>query len=157
MQLAKVFKEDELPFGWTADDAACREAWDVLSHEIDEILTDFYFEIEGSVLRGYIANTDINSLKEKQKNHWRKIFLGEVDQVSAMRMRRMHIRHLEINLPSTYYLAAYLFLSRRFHDAILKSVTDVDQARQLIGAIDAIVASDIIRAFTMYSDTVLVD
>ena len=123
--------------------------WAYISEEINKILDKFYSRIISSEFRGLLATTDIELLKHKQINHWRRLIEYPLDAQYEARLVNMHANHLRIGLKRTQYIASYFFLMSQFQKAILRQAVDPGEAYELIVAINSIVADDISRALTV--------
>lgn len=120
--------------------------WSFIAVEIEDILTDFYDRIENSAFRPLVENANLDILKHKQINHWRKLFLYPVEDEYEARLKRMHAYHFEIGLQTGQYIVSYLFLLNAFQKSILRQSAGPKEAFQLMQAMNAIVAGDIARA-----------
>lgn len=156
MAIASRLRPDP-PFALTVDPDSAERAWRAIAPQIDRILDTFYRDIMRSSLAALLPADSLERLKERHRDHWRAVFVGEVDGEMLRRMKRMHIAHRETGLPGTTYLTAHLFLLARFHDAALDAATDLDDARRMVRAIDTMVGADILNALTTYYDTMIVD
>lgn len=123
--------------------------WAYISVEINKILDKFYSRIINSDFRGLLASVDVEILKHKQVNHWRRLIEYPLDAEYEARVVNMHANHLRIGLKRTQYIASYFFLMSQFQKAILSQAADPGEAYDLIVAINSIVTDDISRALTV--------
>lgn len=139
------------------DRNAAKKSWEILSGNLDGILTDFYNQIAKDLDGSLLAGIHIPTVKRKQLEHWKKIFLEDICEDYEKRISRMHIKHMEIGLSSRHYVSAYLYLLRQFHDCVFRTIDDVSRAEEMVRAIDQVVAKDLLDALTIFHETEIID
>lgn len=120
--------------------------WFLMSKSMDEILDDFYELLQHSDYRILLQNIDIQSLKSRQKEHWRHIIIYDTDKAYSVRLKRMHKIHQRIGLPNRHYITAYIYFLNKFEKSILSQSSGPKEAFKLISALHSIFAEDISRA-----------
>lgn len=144
-----------LPFFESAPDRqALKKAWPIIDEHLDKILDDFYRHISTSSLNYILEKIDVPRLKQKQREHWRRIILEGFDADYIDRVNRMHRKHIEIGLPSTYYVMSYLFMLKEFRQAILKDAKTPQDALAMLESIDTLIALDVSRALFSYYEVI---
>lgn len=146
-----------LPFGLEADDDVLQRCWDVISESLEDSLDDFCNAVLKSELGAVLADVDCDAFKDLHRRHWRRVFLGECDQDYLKQVRRMLGTHRRLGLSSTYLIASYLNMLRRFHGIVFEKVGDLREGETLARAIDTIVAVDIVRSMAAYHGTEALD
>ncbi len=136
------------------DRQALKKAWPIIGKHLDKILDDFYRHISTSSLNDLLEKTDVARLKQKQRDHWRSIILEGFDADYIDRVNRMHRKHIENGLPSTYYVMSYLFILREFRQAILKDAKTPEDARAMLESIDTLISLDVSRALFSYYEII---
>ncbi|HQF30887.1 MAG TPA: protoglobin domain-containing protein [Hyphomicrobiales bacterium] len=120
--------------------------WALVGEDIEGILADFYDRLENSGHKLLLDRADVELLKHKQINHWRKLFCHPLDEEYARRLEQMHARHLGIGLSIGQYVTAYLHLKDAFQQAVLRQAAGAGEAVTLLLALNRIVSDDIVRA-----------
>jgi hypothetical protein len=136
------------------DRQALIKAWPIIGKHLDKILDDFYRHISTSSLNYILEKIDVPRLKQKQREHWRRIILEGFDADYIDRVNRMHRKHIEIGLPSTYYVMSYLFMLKEFRQAILKDAKTPQDASAMLESIDTLIALDVSRALFSYYEVI---
>jgi len=122
--------------------------WSYISEEAESVLEKFYGRLEQSSHRYLLDNVDVEKLKQKQFEHWKRLFLHPVDGQYRDRLRSMHAYHLQAGLSNAQYVAAYFFLMNMFQRAILRRSSSPKEAYALIATMNSILAEDIARALS---------
>jgi len=144
-----------LPFFESVPDRqVLKKAWPIIDEHLDKILDDFYRHISTSSLNYILEKIDVPRLKQKQREHWRRIILEGFDADYIDRVNRMHRKHIEIGLPSTYYVMSYLFMLKEFRQAILKDAKTPQDALAMLESIDTLIALDVSRALFSYYEVI---
>jgi hypothetical protein len=130
------------------------EIWDLLAPRADAIVEDFYSKVQAFDISAHITDAAIRRLKIKQKQHWASLFGSQFDEEYANSVRRVGIKHRDIDLGPMWYVAGYMALKIAFTDAITDSpLPPIKKSRQLM-ALDKFVALDMALALSTYSAAV---
>lgn len=130
------------------DQATRQRLWRFINTEMNQILDGFYGIIQQSSSRHMIDGLDIGHLKQKQAEHWQKLFLHPVDEDYETRLKIIHARHMKIGLNEGEYVAAYFYLMTLFQKAILKHSSGPKEAFEMIASMNNIFINDLTRVLS---------
>ena len=139
-----------------ADKDAARLLLMILGPQIDDIIDRFYSKIRQSEVGFYIPDSIVDRLKKKQRAHWAKLFSSKFDEDYSHSVHRIGIRHRDINLGSSWYVAGCMILKMDLINAILKADVAMIQKGRLLRAAEKYVALDMVIALSAY-DSGIVD
>jgi hypothetical protein len=127
------------------------EIWRVIEPRTDAILETFYAKIGSFHIDVELTEKTIARLMAKQKQHWRALFNSKFDEGYANSVRRLGIRHREINLDPAWYVLGYATLKGAFTEVIIDSQMPPIKKGRLIKALDKYVAFDMALALSTYN------
>lgn len=73
----------------------------------DDIIGDFYRKMQRSVIGSYVTDDTVGRLILKQKAHWEALFKSNLSRAYVESVRRIGIRHRDIALNPSWYVAGY--------------------------------------------------
>jgi methyl-accepting chemotaxis protein len=120
---------------------------------IDEIINQFYAKILGTPeLAELVGGADGTArLRQTQKQHWRNLFDGVLDDAQELRSRKVGEAHHRIGLQPSTYLAGYLFMLNKLHElAVRKFRRKPDRLVAVIAAINSSTFYDMDIALEVY-------
>jgi methyl-accepting chemotaxis protein len=120
---------------------------------IDEIINQFYAKIlEIPELAQLVGGTEgTTRLRQTQKEHWRKLFDGVLDDAQEQRSRKVGEAHHRIGLEPSSYLAGYLFMLNGLQAiAVRKFRRHPGKLATVLSAINAATFFDMDIALTVY-------
>ncbi len=87
---------------------------------LDEVLDDFHrIMLSNSQLGALLGDTDIDSHKARQKQHWERIFDGNFNDDYFECCKRIGAGHFSINLDQVSFISSYNFVIQRMRKSIL--------------------------------------
>jgi hypothetical protein len=121
----------------------------------DAIVGEFYCEIQKSAIGSYVPDGAIDWLKIKQKAHWETLFNSDFGRDYVQSVRRIGIRHRDIALGPSWYVAGYAKLKIEFMQRI--SMLDVSPEKKigLATTLEKYVAIDMALALASYDSVIL--
>lgn len=141
-------------------DAATRRSGkllsDLLEPQLDGIIDRFYARVQSFDINPHVTNRTIGALKISQKRHWVELFNSQFDESYLRNVRRIAVRHRDIDLDPMWYIAGYMRLKLAFIEAIIRSKFPVEVKGQLVKTLDKYIAIDMALALGTY-DTVVLD
>ena len=128
------------------DDTVCRhvaEAKPTIERHLDAVLDRFYAAIaEQPHLREMFASEErIGAAKEKQKQHWARLFSGTFDSDYVASVRRIANVHVNLGLEPQWYLGGYSRIMADLHGILVReapALKKTDDRARLIALIDAV-------------------
>ncbi|MFA6267053.1 MAG: protoglobin domain-containing protein [Pseudolabrys sp.] len=131
------------------------DIWRLLEPRADAILAAFYTKVQGFHVNHKVTDATIAPLIAKQKLHWAALFGSRFDEDYANSVRRIGIRHREINLELTWYVLGYEALKIAFTEAIIDSALPPIQKGRLVKTLGKYIAFDVALALSTYEAAVL--
>lgn len=128
----------------------------LLAPQLDGIIERFYSRVQEFDLNPHVTARSIASLKIKQKQHWIDLFNSQFDENYLRNVRRIAVRHRDVELNPMWYIAGYMRLKLAFIEVILKSRAPIETKGQMIKTLDKYIAIDMALALGTY-DTVVLD
>ena len=133
-----------------------QEIWALLAPRADDLIQAFYAKVCASDISSHVTEAAIERLKVKQKQHWASLFSSQFDEEYANSVRRVGIKHRDIALGPTWYVAGYMALKIAFSETIADSPLPPINKSRLLKALDKFVALDMALALSTY-DAAVVD
>ena len=128
---------------------------DLFAPRIDNIIEDFYNRLDKNGLSRRIPAEAISALKDKQKRHWLALFRTQFGEEYCSHVRRIAIRHRDIGLNQSWYVASYASLKLAFIDTIMGSNLGPISKRKLIRTLEKYIAIDMALALSTYEAILL--
>ena len=143
------------------DDTTSRHIADAkptIERHLDAVLDRFYAAIaEQPHLRGMFASEDrLGAAKEKQKQHWGRLFSGRFDAEYVESVRRIADVHVKLGLEPQWYLGGYSRIMADLHGILIREMpiskrsTDRERLIALIDAVDRAVMFDCSLTIAVY-------
>lgn len=129
---------------------------DLLAPNLDGIIDHFYSRVQEFDINPHVTDRAIAKLKVSQKQHWIELFNSQFDEDYLRNVRRIAVRHRDVDLNPMWYVAGYMRLKLAFIEVIIRSRLPVETKGQLIKTLDKYIAIDMALALGTY-DTVLLD
>lgn len=146
--------------GFLEIDAAAKRSGKILSDliapQLDGIIDRFYARVQEFDINPHVTDKAIASLKTRQKQHWIELFNSQFGEEYLRNVRRIAVRHRDIELDPMWYIAGYMRLKLAFIEVIILSNFPVETKGHLIKALDQFIAVDMALALGTY-DTVVLD
>ena len=131
------------------------EIWALLEPRADELLTAFYAKVQVFHVNSHVTDTAIAPLIAKQKRHWAALFGSRFDDEYANGVRRLGIRHREIDLALMWYVLGYEALKIAFTEAIIDSSLPPIKKGRLVKTLGKYIAFDVALALSPYEAELL--
>lgn len=128
----------------------------LLEPHFDQAIEEFYATVEDFEISPHISHAVVAQLKPKQKQHWRALFHSRFDEKFFAGVRRIGVRHRDIDLNPMWYVAGYTRLKLAFTEVIIRSDLPAVTKGQLVKTLDKYVAIDVALAMSAY-DAIIVD
>ncbi len=122
----------------------------------DDIVSDFYRKVQRSTIGSYVSDDAIERLKPKQKAHWETLFNSDFGRDYVQSVRRIGIRHRDIALNPSWYVAGYVKLKIEFMQWIAMLDVPPEKKICLMTTLEKYVAIDMALALASY-DAVILD
>lgn len=129
---------------------------DLLAPHISEVVDDFYSKVDAFRVSPYINAQTIGALKRRQEQHWMALLNSRFDEDYFDSVRRIGMRHRDIELSPMWYVAGYMRLKLAFVEIIIKSELSAVTKGQLVKTLDKYIAIDMALALSTY-EAVIVD
>jgi hypothetical protein len=136
------------------DDATrmrARELWTLLMPRVDAIIEDFYAQLRSAGVHPGLTDETIARLKVQQRQHWEKLFHSSFDQDYANSLRRISIRHRDIDLSAGWYVAGYMSLKSEFNAVIATSDLAPQDQLAFMDVLDRYVTIDMSLALSAFN------
>lgn len=121
-----------------------------LERNLDGILDRFYAQLSAdATLAGFFTSPEVmRHAREKQAEHWTRMFSGVLDDAYFSSVRRIAQAHIRIGLPLGRYVAGYAHVLADLHQALIRQGASwrsgkQDELAAQAAAIDALVLFDI--------------
>lgn len=131
------------------------EIWALIEPRADEILTAFYAKVQASHINAHVTEAIIQPLIAKQKQHWAALFGSRFDEGYANSVRRLDVRHREIELDKMWYVLGCEALKIAFTEAIVDSSLPPIKKGRLIKALGKYIAFDVALSLSPYQTELL--
>lgn len=131
-----------------------RKIWELLEPRLHGILEKFYAKVRSFHVNNSLTEAVVGPLIAKQEQHWRALFNSQFDDGYANSVRRLGIRHREIDLDLMWYILGYATLKIAFTEVIIDSQMPPIQKGRLVKALEKYVALDMALAMSTYNATV---
>ena len=131
------------------------EIWELLEPRADELLTAFYVKVQAFHVNSHVTDIVIPPLIAKQKRHWAALFGSRFDDNYANSVRRLGIRHREIDLALMWYVLGYEALKIAFTEAIIDSSLPPIKKGRLVKTLGKYIAFDVALALSPYEAELL--
>jgi hypothetical protein len=129
---------------------------DLLVPHVDEVVEEFYNKVEDLGISAHIDSRAISALKQKQKQHWIALFQSQFQDDYFAGVRRIGVRHRDIELNPMWYVAGYMRLKLAFVEVVIRSHLPAVTKGQLVKTLDKYIAIDMALALSTY-DAVILD
>lgn len=128
------------------------EAYVYIQPSISTALDSFYDSLISIDADPRKYGAELDALKARQSEHWRRLFRGTFGTEYENTARRIAIKHYEIGLPHDLYLLSYMKILALFHELIGKAPgLERTTAREMSEAVTKAIAIDMMHAVTPYS------
>lgn len=129
---------------------------DLLAPHVGAVIDEFYAKVTDFGISPHINAQTIGILKRKQKQHWTALLRSRFDEEYFDSIRRIGMRHRDIELSPMWYVTGYMRLKLAFVEIIIKSDLPAVTKGQLVKTLDKYIAIDMALALSTY-DAVIVD
>lgn len=131
------------------------EIWSLLEPRADQILSTFYGKVQRFHVNPHVTDAVIPPLIAKQKQHWAALFGSRFDEEYANSVRRIGIRHREIDLDLMWYVLGYEALKIAFTEAIIDSALPPVRKGRMVKTLGKYIAFDVALALSPYEAALL--
>jgi hypothetical protein len=131
------------------------EIWALIEPRADELLATFYVKVRAFHINANVTDAVIPPLIAKQKKHWAALFGSRFDEDYANSVRRLGIRHREIQLDMMWYVLGYEALKIAFTEAIIDSALPPIKKGRLVKTLGKYIAFDVALALSPYQAELL--
>ena len=131
------------------------DLWHLLQPRVDDILQTFYEKVDSFHVNASPSGDAVGNLIRKQKQHWHSLFTAGFDEDYANSVRRLGMRHREINLDLMWYVLGYAALKIAFTEVIIDSQLPPITKGRMVKALEKYVAFDMALALSTYGATVV--
>ncbi|MFN3656883.1 MAG: protoglobin domain-containing protein [Pseudolabrys sp.] len=128
---------------------------DLLAPQLTHVIDDFYAKVAHFNISPHITPQTIANLKRRQKQHWMALLRSRFDEEYFESIRRIGVRHRDIDLSPMWYVAGYMRLKLAFVEIIIKSELPAVTKGQLVKTLDKYIAIDMALALSTYEAVVL--
>lgn len=132
-----------------------RELLALFAAHADDIVDAFYRKIQKSAIGTYVSDDAIERLKPKQKAHWEALFNSDFGRDYAQSVRRIGIRHRDVALNPSWYVAGYAKLKIELLRLIAMLDVPPEKRMCLVTALEKYVAIDMALALASYDSVIL--
>jgi methyl-accepting chemotaxis protein len=100
-----------------------RQVWPLIDAAMTPLLDLMYDHIlRQPELKALFTNDSIiKSARERQHQHWRRLFSGSYDQEYIASVRRIAITHARIGLEPSFYISTYLLALEEIHALVINA------------------------------------
>jgi methyl-accepting chemotaxis protein len=127
----------------------------LLAAHADDIFTSFYRKVQRSEISPHITDDAIERLKAKQKAHWVALFSSDFSRGYAQSVRRIGIRHREVALNPSWYVAGYAKLKIELMQRVAALDVPPEKKTDLMTTLEKYVAMDMALALSCYDVDIL--
>lgn len=129
--------------------------WQIVEPKLPMVIEVFYGKVRRTLYGEALSDEVIARLKEAQRKHWTMLFTSDFSEDYLNSVRRVGLRHRDISLDPTWYVAAYMALKIEFVNIIVRSDHSVITKGHLIRTLDRYFAIDMGIALSTYMAAVL--
>lgn len=104
-----------------------RELLTLFTARADEIGGEVYRKVQRSAVGSYVTDDAIERLIPKQKAHWEKLFNSKFSRDYVQSVQRIVIRHHDIALNPSWYIAGYAKLKIELMKQIAAADTPLEK------------------------------
>lgn len=135
--------------------ACARDLWALLMPRVDVVIEDFYAQLRSAGAHPGLTEETVARLKVQQKRHWEKLFHSGFDEDYANSVRRISIRHRDIDLSAGWYVAGYMALKSEFNAVIAASDIAPQDQLAFMDVLDRYVTIDMSLALSAFNALVI--
>lgn len=95
--------------------------WEIVAPLVPMAIDAFYRRLRTSAIGGIVTGGNVEGLKWSQKAQWTQLFTGNCDDACAASVRRVGIRHRDLDVDPKWSVAAYTALTIEFATIVLNS------------------------------------
>lgn len=136
------------------DDSTKRYAevlWRVVDRDMAQVIDNFYASTRQACTGLELDDATVARLKLRQKEHWRALFHSRFDQEFFRRASMIGLRHHEIGLSATWYIAGYSIIKLELATLLLNSPLPSGIKTNLVVTLEKYVALDMACSLSSYS------
>jgi hypothetical protein len=124
---------------------------------LPRIIDDFYDHLFSAGFEKFFRGVNVEKLKSRQADHWRRLFEVEIDEVHTAHMTRIGVVHRDRGITPKVYMQTYGWFTSRLVDEIAR-LPDVDpnERAPLAAAALKLIFLDMTLALASY-DAALID
>jgi methyl-accepting chemotaxis protein len=126
-------------------------AWRIVDADMERVLERFYTRTRERDSGVALDHETITRLKVKQKEHWKALFEGEFDEAFFRRASMIGLRHHEIGLSASWYIAGYSIIKLELIRLVMKAPFALAIQIELVLTLERYVALDMACALSSYS------
>lgn len=124
--------------------------WAILEPHLDRTLTAFHAKIARLDRSGLVHDGNRDRLKDQQARHWRRLFTSQFDPDYVNGVRRLGIRHRDLDLDPIWYMTGYVVLKHAFLEIVMESGLDLGDKSRMVTTLDKYVAVDMSLGISVY-------
>jgi hypothetical protein len=128
---------------------------ELVALHFDDIVDGFYRKVQRSNISPHVTDNVIERLKAKQKAHWMELFSSDFGRGYAQSVRRIGIKHREIDLDPSWYVAGFARLKVELIRRISAADVSPERKSDLITTLEKYVAMDMALSLTSFSAAIL--
>ena len=139
------------------DTSIARKYGAIIGDALPRVIDDFYDHLFSVGYEKFFQGVNIDRLKSRQLDHWRRLFEVEIDKVHTAHMTRIGVVHRDRDITPKVYMQSYGWFTSRLADEIarLPGVAPEDRA-PLTVAVLKLIFLDMTMALASY-DAALID
>ena len=125
--------------------------WRIIDSRMEQVIEGFYANTAQRNTGLGLDDATIGRLKVKQKEHWRALFHAEFDDAFFQRASMIGLRHHEIGLSASWYIAGYSIIKLELAKMLMETPFSIGIKIQLVATLEKYVALDMACALSSYS------
>lgn len=125
--------------------------WRIIDSRMEQVIEGFYANTAQRNTGLGLDDATIGRLKVKQKEHWRALFHDEFDDAFFQRASMIGLRHHEIGLSASWYIAGYSIIKLELAKMLMETPFSIGIKIQLVATLEKYVALDMACALSSYS------
>jgi methyl-accepting chemotaxis protein len=139
------------------DTSIARKYGTIIGDALPRVIDDFYEHLFSIDYEKFFRGVDVEHLKSRQLDHWRRLFEVEIDKVHTAHMTRIGVVHRDRDITPKVYMQSYGWFTSRLADEIarLPDIASEDRA-PLAAAVLKLIFLDMTMALASY-DAALLD